>query len=181
VQKTWPVSRLVFVYFTKTGIVLLMTRAQAMTHTQELFRCFCRAVLREELPDSWPRSVCQLDLFKEKFDPPSDGPDMEMVRIRSLHLLFPPSMGRRKLKLESQLGDGKFAIMDTLREAIDPGLLSRLQVVHVELQLRMKVAGGSKDYLVKLWRHRVCVNYTPFIKRLYACLTSWGVFHVAQP
>src|SRR5207247_73678 len=102
-----PALPLIFVYEPATGRILLRTRLRSRDRILELVRRFGRTVLGVELPADCLRPTYQLDVLKRRFDPPADASDMEMVRVKSLHLAYPERIGRRQVKLETVAGDSQ--------------------------------------------------------------------------
>jgi hypothetical protein len=104
----------------------------------DLFRRFGRAVLGVELNARCLAPAFRLQLLKQRFDPPLDAPDMERVRVRSLHLAYAGRAGRRRVKLETLAGDSQDAISELLREHGGPaGVLEDLTVLYAELEVRL--------------------------------------------
>lgn len=177
-QVKHPVFTLVFAYYPDDGRIILKTRQRAADKILDLFQRFARAALGVELDERALAPGFRLDLFKRRFDPPRDADDMEMVRVKALHLVYPERWGRRRLKLETLPGDAQFAILDLLQEhGGSDDVLDQLHVLHVELQVKLRVEGHSKSCLVRLWPDRCSINQPVLGQRLRACLTRWGIPH----
>jgi hypothetical protein len=175
-QKVRPAIPVLFVYYPKDGRVLLKSHVRAPDRVSELLEHFGQAVLGCSL--THPRALFNLDRLKRPFHPLPDGPDMEGVRVKSLHLRYPQRSGRRQVKLETAAGDAPDAIDHLLRTHVEAGgVLDRLTVCHAELQVRLRVNGRSKPYLIRLWPDRCSLNQTPVAERLRECLRRWGLSH----
>lgn len=175
-QVKHPVFVLVFAYYPDDGRIILKTRERAADKILDLFQRFAQVVLGVELDEHALAPGFRLDLFKRRFDPPRDADDMEMVRVKALHLVYPERWGRRRLKLETLPGDAQFAILDLLQQhGGSDEVLEQLRVLHVELQVKLRVEGHSKSYLVRLWPDRCSVNQPVLGQRLRDCLTRWGI------
>lgn len=177
-----PAFPILFVYYPDDGRVLLKARQRATDTVLGLFQCFGRAVLGVEIDPAALVPVFRLEVFKRKFDPPLDADDMEMVRVKALHLAYPERDGRRRVKLETLAGDGQFAILDLLNQhGGAAGVLDRLDVLYAELQVRLRSVGRSKRFLIRLWPDRCSLNQTPLGQRLYVCLKRWGIPYASPP
>src|SRR5207247_11452259 len=144
-QSVRPALPVVFVYYPLDGTILLQTRLTARDHLLELFQLFARIVLGVELTEACMEYVFNLECLKERFDPQRDADDMEMVRVKTLHLRYPERLGRRQLKLETLLGDEQFAIVQMLESHLSQeAMRSQVQVTHAELQVKLKINGGAK-------------------------------------
>lgn len=174
-QAARPAFAVLFAYY-PDGRILLRTRHRSFDKILELFRRFGQAVLKVKVEARDIAPAFHLDLFKKRFDPLSDAPDMEMVRVKALHLVYPEREGRRKLKLETLAGDGPFAILDLLRAHVgEDDLLDRLNVYYAELHVRLRLEGKTRNYLIRLFRDRCSLDQTPLGERLRTCLRRWGI------
>lgn len=181
-QPARPAFPVLFAYHPHDGRVLLKARQRASDTVLDLFQRFGRAVLGVEIGAGALAPNFRLDAFKRRFDPPLDAEDMEMVRVKALHLVYHERHGRRRVKLETLSGDEQFAILDLLQEHVgSTDLLDQLDVLHAELQVRLRVNGRSKSHLIRLWPDRCSLNQTALGQRLYACLERWDIPHAAQP
>jgi hypothetical protein len=176
-QRARPAFALVFAYSPRDGRLLLKARQRARGRVLDLFQRFGQAVLGVDLDQSCLTPAFRLDLFKRRFAPPLDAPDMVKVRVKSLHLVSPEREGRRRVKLETLAGDSPFAISDLLREhGGSDAALEHLTVCYAELEVQFKTAAGSRTVLVRLWPDRCSLNQTALGERLRACLRRWGVY-----
>jgi hypothetical protein len=57
------------------------------------------------------------------------------------------------------------------------------RVSYAELQVTLRVEGGSKSFLLQLWSNRSNLGQTPLHERLRTCLRRWGLFapHAREP
>ncbi len=178
-QAARPAFAVLFVYQPEDGRVLLKTRLRGADRVLSLFQMFGKTVLDVKIDGGALAPLYRLDVFKRKFDPPPDAEDMEMVRVRSLHLVYPERFGRRRVKLETLPGDRQFAILDLLNaHGGGESVLDQLDVLYAELQVRLRVEGRSMSYLIRLWPERCSLNHTALGKRFHACLQRWGIAHV---
>jgi hypothetical protein len=178
-MRLWPAFPVIFAYYPQDGMILLRSHVQAADWILELFQRFGRNVLGTELGPDCLRHTFELDLLKGRFDPLPDADDMELVRVKTLHLHYPERDGRRQLRLETLASDGQFAILELMREHVSgSGIFDQLRVGYAELQLRLRVEGGSKNYIVRLWPNRSNLGQTPLADRFRACLKRWGIYHV---
>ncbi len=60
----------------------------------------------------------------------------------------------------------------------EEGVRSQVRVSHAELQVKLKVNGGAKSYVIQLWPNRCNLNATPLNERFRTCLKTWGLYHV---
>jgi hypothetical protein len=179
-QWAWPAIPLDFVYYPQDGTILLKARQRAVDKILELFHRFGRSVLGVELDQHCLGHRFQLDLFKRRFDPLPDAEDMQSIRVKAMHLVYPQRDGRRRLKLETLSSDEPFAIVRLLEEhAGSEVVLGLLAVVYVELQVTMQVNGGNKNYLIRLWPNRSNLSQNALSERFRDCLTRWGVYHAS--
>lgn len=169
-----PAFPALFVYYPADGRMLLKTRQRSRDRILDLFRRFGREVLGVNLDASCLAPAFRLDLLKRRFDPLPDAPDMGTVRVKALTLLYPQCFGRRRLKLETLLGDSQFAILDLLREH-GGEVLDQLAVVYAELEVPLFHSGHCKNWLIRLWPDRCSLNQTPLGERLRRCLRHWGI------
>ncbi len=173
-----PALPVLFVYYPSDGRVFLKSHLRSRDRTQDLFRRFGQAVL--DSPVACDDDAFDLDLLLHPFHPLPDADDMEMIRIKTLHLRYPERDGRRQIKLETRVSDEQGAIETLLRSHLRGGIGQELRVCHAELQVRLRLAGGTKNYLIRLWRNRCTLNQTPLGNRFRACLARWGLSH-AKP
>src|SRR5947209_4361015 len=105
---------------------------------------------------------------------------MEQIRLKALHLQYPAHAGRRQVKLETLASDEGSAVEQLLRSHLRGGVLEQLRVCHAELQVRLRVAGQSKNYLIRLWPDRCNLGQSPLGDRFRACLQHWGLSHARK-
>lgn len=178
-QRVRPALRVLFAYYPQDGAVLFKSHLRARERLLELVRHFGRSVLGAELPEACLRQPFDLDVLKKDFRPLPDAEDMELVRVKALHLRYPERSGRRQVKLETVATDGPAAIEELLRNHVNGGgALDQLRVAHAELQVRMRVGGRAKNYAIRLWPDRCSLNQTPLADRFRTCLKRWGIYHV---
>jgi hypothetical protein len=168
----------VFVYEPATGRVLLRARWRAADLVLDLLRIFGRAVLGVSLGPGCLAPVFRLNRLKRPFDPPPDAADMESVRVKAVHLIYPERSGRRRVKLETLSGDNPSAVRLLLRRhGGESAVLSELDVHYAELEIRLRVSGWSRQYVVCLWADRCNLEQTALGDRIRACLVRWGLTH----
>ena len=171
-----PALSVLFAYYPADGQILLKSHLRAMDRVNALLRCFGETVLRANIAGVVDTYV--LDRLKQPFRPLPDAPDMEDVRVKSLHLRYPPSRAGRLLKLETRSNDASSAIEELLRLHIGTSdELERLRVCYAELEVRLRVDGRRKVYPVRLWPDRCSLNQTPLGIRLRHCLSRWNLIH----
>lgn len=179
-QAARPAFPVFFAYHPGDGRILLKAKQRAADKILDLFRRFSRAVLGIELEAFSLTPAFRLDLLKRRFDPLPDAEDMEMVRVKALHFVYPERAGRRRLKLETLSGDSQFAILELLQEhGGREGIFDQLDVQYAELQVKMRVEGRKRTYCVRMWPDRCSLNHTAFGERLRACLKRWGIAYAA--
>lgn len=179
---TRPALPVLFAYYPADGRMLLKSRQRAADRVLDLFRRFGKAVLDVEIDERCLRPVFRLEVFKRRFDPPLNDEDLEMVRVKTVHLVSAQQHGRRRIKLETLSGDDQFAVLALLKtHGGGEGILDQLDVLYVELQVRLRVEGRSKSCLIRLWTDRCNLNQTSLGERLYACLRRWGIPYASQP
>jgi hypothetical protein len=166
-----PAVALAFAYDPADGSVLLKSPLRAADRVDGLFRCFGQSVLGGEV--TCGEEVYDLDRLKGPCPLPVDAPDMELARVRVLHLRYPARLGRRLLKLETLASDTPTAIGQLLRS--HAGDAEELSVTYAELQVRLFVAGRARNVPVRLWRDRSSLGRTPLGDRLRRCLVRWGL------
>lgn len=86
-----PAVALAFAYDLADGSVLLKSPLRAADRVDGLFRCFGRAVLGGEV--TCGGEAYDLDRLKEPCPLPVDALDMELARVRVLHLRYPARLG----------------------------------------------------------------------------------------
>ena len=106
---------------------------------------------------------------------------MEMIRVKALHLRYPSRSGRRQLKLETHSSDEPSAIDHLLHSHVGDGALAFLRVTHAELQVRLRVEGGSRNHVIRLWPDRSNLGPTPLGNRFRSCLRRWGLCNPSRP
>lgn len=175
-----PAVPLLFVYRPHDGTVLLKSHLRSQDRIRELFARFGEAALGK--PVTYRGTAFDLDRLKTAFHPQPDAPDMEAIRLKTLHLRYPERWGRRRVKLETLSSDAPSAIEELVAaHAGEPGLLDRLQVCHAELEVRLAAGGGRKAHVIRLWPDRSNLGETPLGLRLRACLVRWGIHHAPKP
>jgi hypothetical protein len=172
-QRVRPALAVLFAYYPATGSVLLKSPLRAAERVRALFHCFGRAVLGANVE---PRAAAfDLEPLKRPFRPLPDRHDLELVRVKSLHLRYPARLGRRQVKLETLSSDEPAAIEQLLRAHVPEEAASELIVCHAELQVRLRTGGRSRSYVVHLWPDRSSLNTSPLGGRLRECLRRWGL------
>ncbi|HYH68346.1 MAG TPA: hypothetical protein VD866_26875, partial [Urbifossiella sp.] len=174
-QRLRPAVPILFAYYPEDGSVLCKSHLRSADRVAELLRCFGESVLRSPVTERGP--AFDLERLKLPFHPLPDADDMEMVRVKSLHLRYPQRSARRLLKLETLATDEPDAIERLLRTHVTADALTDLTVCHAELQVRLRVAGRGKNYAIRLWPDRCSLNQTPLAGRFRACLKRWGLTH----
>ncbi len=177
-QRLRPALPVFFVYHPDDGTVLLKSPLRSRDRIARLFALFGQTVLGS--PVACEADAFDLDILKRPFHPLPDAPDMEQVCVNTLHLREPARAGQRQLKLEVLPGDGMDAIEQLLHSHIDPITLARLRVSYAELQVRLRLAGGSKNYRIRLWPNRCNLSQTPLGNRFRDCLRRWGLWHARE-
>lgn len=179
-QKLRPALPLLFVYYPADGSLLVKSHLRSRERILELLRCFDEAVLGVTLDEKSLAPVFNLDRLKQPFHPLPDAEDMELVRVKALHLRYPERLGRRQVKLDTLVTDTPTAIEELLRVHVGgPQHVAQLSVAHAQLQVRLRLNGGrGKNYLIRLWPNRCNLNQTPVGERLRICLRRWGLIHV---
>jgi len=170
-----PARHLLFVYEPSDGTVLVTSPLRSRERIASLLRCFGQAVLRAEV--TFGKPAFALDALKWPFHPLPDASDMEMVRVKALHLRYPARDGRRQLKLETLASDAPSAIDALLSSHVAAAARRQLQVAHAELQVRLRTARGSRSYAIRLWHNRCNLSQGPLGDRFRSCLQRWGLAH----
>jgi hypothetical protein len=175
VQRLRPAISLLFVYYPADGTVLVQSHLRAVDRVSALLRCFGSSVLGEPVE----RVVEAFDLEKLKFPfhPVPDRDDIESVRVKSLHLRYPDRAGNRVVKLETRTNDESVAIERLLRSHVSPADLGQLRVSHAEIQVRARVDGRGRNFLIRLWPDRCDLNQSATGDRFRSCLRQWGLCH----
>ena len=174
VKRVRPALTLVFTYDPASGTVRLKSPLRSIDRLQTLFQCFGTTVLRS--PVEMAACAFDLDRLKHPFRPLPDAADMEMARVKSLHLRYPARLGRRQVKLETLTTDAPTAIEELLRAHAGGAVpLDELRVSHAELQVRLRYRGRGKVALIRLWPDRSSLNDSPLGRRLSECLRQWGL------
>lgn len=175
-QAARPGVPLLFVYYPGDGRLLLKARQRSHERLLGLLQCFGQAVLGVRLDNRCLAPVFRLDLLKRRFDPLPDQSDFVSVRVKALHFVHPGRRGRRRVKLETLSADDQFAILDLLEEHGGSEVVrEQLIVVYAELEVTLRIEGGTKRYLIRLWPDRCSLNQTNLGERLSACLRRWGL------
>jgi hypothetical protein len=177
-QRVRPAQTVLFVYYPEDGTVLLKSPLRSRERTAQLFDLFGKAVLGSAV--RCDEVAFHLEPLKEPFHPLPDGEDMEMVRVKALHLRYPPRAGRRQLKLETLSSDEPAAIDHLLLSHVGHDALDQLRVAHAELQVRLRIEGESKSYAIRLWPNRCNISQTPLGDRFRSCLKRWGLSHARE-
>jgi hypothetical protein len=180
VRAARPAFAVHFAYYPADGRILLKTRRRAAT-ILGLLRCFGRAVLGQELNQEAFEPAYRLDVLKSPFEPLLDAEDMELVRVRALHLVYPARSGRRRLKLETLSMDRSTAIVELLRaHGGGKRTLEHLDVAYAELLLKLRHDGVTRSHVVRLWPDRSSLDHSPLGERLYDCLRRWGIAYAKE-
>ena len=174
-QRLRPALSVFFVYHPADGTVLVKSHLRARDRIVELLQRFGQAALGSSV--ACDDSAFNLEVLKRPFHPLPDAEDLELVRVKALHLRYPERSGRRQLKLETLASDEASAIDDLLHSHVGDGPLAQLRVCYAELQVRLRVAGRSKSYPVRLWPNRSNLSQTPLGDRFRGCLKQWGLSH----
>lgn len=175
-----PAVPLLFVYRPRDGAVMLKSGLRSPDRVRELLAGFGRAVLGAAV--EYRGTAFDLDRLKAPFRPQPDAPDMEAVRVKTLHFSYPERWGRRRVKLETLAADATSAIEELVAtHAGEPELLDRLRVCHAELQVRLDAGGRRRTHVIRLWPDRSNLGETPLGVRLRACLVRWGIHHAREP
>ena len=172
VRRIRPAFNVFFVYTPQDGAIWLKSPVRASNRVRDLFQCFGTAVLAA--PVAFGGTVFDLDRLKRPFHPQPDADDMELVRVKSLHLCYPQRRGRRRLTFETLPCDVREAMEEMLRDH-GGGDAADLRVSHAELQVRMRVGDRNTDHLIRLWPDCYSLNRTPLGQRLFDCLRRWGL------
>jgi hypothetical protein len=159
------------VYYPHDGTILLQSPLRSIDRVEGLLHRFTQAALGVPIESRGP--VFALDRLKSPFHAHPDGDDMEMVRVKALHLRYPARAGRRSLKLETLTSDTPSAIDDLLRAHVRDDALSDLRVSFAELQVRLRVGGRGKNYSIRLWSNSCDVGKGLLGDRFLACLRGW--------
>jgi hypothetical protein len=162
-----------FAYYPQDGTVMLQAPPGPADVTRSLLGCFGRHTLGCPL-DVAPKAFA-LDRLKLPFHPLPDADDMELVRVKTLHLRYPERAGRRQLNLQTLTSDEPWAMEELLRTHVSDDTLTELRVAYAELQVRLRVSGRSRNYLIRLWPDRCDVGQGLYGDRLLACLRRWGL------
>lgn len=174
-QRLRPARQVLFVYYPRDGTVLFQSHLRSRERTAGLLECFGQAVLGAQVIPC--QDAFHLDLLKQPFHPLRDAADMEMVRVKALHLRSPERHGRRLIKLETLASDTPSAIDHLLLSVGGRAGLVHLQVCHAELQVRLRLGGRSKNFSIRLWPNRCNLSLTALGNRFRACLKRWGLLH----
>lgn len=177
-QRFWPALPLLFAYYPQDGTLAMKSPLEPADWVWDLLQRFGKVVLGVELQPEARGYSFALDLLKRRFDPAPDAMDMELVRVKTLHLAYPERQGRRQVRLETLATDEQFAVLQMVQTHLSgTGIFDQLRVVYAEIQVRMRFEGRSKSYLIRLWPNRCNIGQTALGERLRACLKRWGVYH----
>jgi len=163
----------VFAYYPDTGMILFKSDLRSRERATTLFHLLGKAALGVRV--SCDTHAFDLELLKWPFHPLPDAADVEMVRVKSLHLRYPARAGRRQLKLETLESDEPAAMDALLRAHVGDRALTQLRVSHAELQVRLREKLGRRSHTIQLWPDRSSLGHTPLGDRLRACLKRWGI------
>jgi hypothetical protein len=176
VQRLRPAVPLLFLCDPASGTVLLKCHLRSAERIRSLFECFATAVLQSPIESI--ADVFDLDVLKRPFHPLPDGDGIEGVRVKSLALLYPERLGRRKVMLDTLSNDAPTAMDELLAEHLrDEALAEELRVCYAELQVRLRTEGGVRNYLIFLWPDRCSLDQSALGKHLHSCLRRWGIAH----
>jgi hypothetical protein len=180
-QRLRPAFTVSFVYYPTDGTVLFRARVRSVDRILELLQYFGKSVLGVDLGEWCLATVFNLDKLKQDFHPLPDAEDMEMIRIKAIHLNYPERHGRRRLKLETRTGDETAAIPKLLQAHVGSGgLVAELHVSYAELQIGLRLGNQFKRYVIRLWPNRCNLSQTALGERFRTCLKRWGLLHVRQ-
>lgn len=175
-QRVRPAVPLIFAYDPRDGAILLRSGLRSRDRILDLVCRFARVVLQTDLTEDCLAPAFDLRPLKGVFAPLPDAPDMHSVRLKTLHLRYPDRAGRRVVKFETHAGDGPSAVPDMLKAHLSvAGVLEQLDVCYAELQVRLRVEGGDKSYVIRLSPDRCNLDRNPLGERLRACLRRWGL------
>ncbi len=166
-------ARVTFAYYPQDGTVLLRAPVRSPDRVAELLACFGRAVLGS--PVGYPGAAFALERLRHPFRPLADAADMEGVRLKALHVQYPGRSGRRRVSVETRTSDAPGAVHDLLAAHAGGEALAGSRVVHAVLQVRLRIAGRVKNYLVRLWPDRCDTGPGAIGDRLLACVRRWGL------
>ena len=173
VERVRPAASVMVAYEPASGRVRLKSPLRSQQRVKELFDRFGTAVLGVPVtPDPF---VYDLDRLKRPLALLPDAPDMEAVRVKALHLRYPPHLARRRVCFETADGDGPTAVAELLAAHVGPQAMHDLTVSHAELQVRLRAGDRTRRYVVRLWPDRCSLNHTPFGDRMRECLRRWGL------
>lgn len=174
-----PALPVLFVYYPQDGRVFLKSHLRSRDRTRDLLQRFGQAILGS--PVACDDHAFDLEVLLRPFHPLPDEEDMDLIRLKTLHLRYPERAGRRLVKLETLVSDQQDALDELLQAHLRCDAREQLQVCYAELQVRLRVAGGAKNYLIRLWPDRCNLNQTQLGDRFRACLRRWGLSHAAKP
>ena len=127
-QRVRPAFQVIFAYYPEDGTILLKSRQRAVDKILNLFQGFSRSVLGKELDENCMGFRFELDYFKKKFDPSLEE-DLTSARVKVLEFTYPETEGRRRVRLDTNASDDKFAIIELLQNHMwKDGLLQKLHV-----------------------------------------------------
>lgn len=167
-----PVLPVLFAYAPTTGTVYVQSPLRSRDRIHELLGCFGRAVLQstiEYIPHTF-----NLDRLKRPFRPIPDALDMEAIRVKSLSLQYPAASGRRSIHLDTRTSDATTAIEQLFHAHVGSDH-SQLVVTHAEIQVKLRLHGRTKSYVIRLWQDRCNLPRSPLGERFRQCLYRWGL------
>ena len=174
-ERMRPALSVLFAYHPADGRVLLKSHLRAADRVNALLRCFGETVLGSPVEAVAP---FDLDRLKHPFRPLPDAPDMEAIRVKTLHLRYPASLAGRMVKLETRATDAPGAIEELLCKHVGTeDILETLRVCHAELEVRLRLDCRSKNFSIRLWPDRCNLNQTPLGDRFRRCLVRWRLLH----
>ena len=169
-QRVRPAQMVFFVYYPEDGTVLLKSPLRSRADDQALRSLrhggprVRRPLRRRCFPPGAPQGAV----------PPAPGrEDMEMVRVKALHLRYPParacgSSSWRRSPVTSRRHRPPAPLAHRARRP------RPAPVAHAELQVRLRTEGQSKSYAIRLWPNRCNISQTPLGDRFRSCLKRWG-------
>jgi hypothetical protein len=168
-----PAATVTFAYSPRDGTILLRAPIRSPEAVRDLLACFGRAFLRAPVTPAAPGFA--LERLRRPFHPLPDAEDMEFARVAAVRLQSTARAGRRGLNLETSTSDGAGAVDELLAVHATGDAADGTRVAHAVLQVRLRVRGRGKNYLVRLWPDRCDVGPGPVGDRLLACLRRWGL------
>jgi hypothetical protein len=173
VRRSPAAATVTFAYYPRDGTVLLRAPLRSPEAVRALLACFGRAFLRS--PVTSVARGFDLERLRRPFHPLPDAADMEFARVAAVQLRYPARAGRRGVRFETLTSDAASAVDDLLASHMTEDSAPWARVAHAVLQVRLRVRGRGKDYLVRLWPDRCDIGPGPVGDRLLACLRRWGL------